>query len=220
MRVSTDKWARVSWLLCCVPVPPLSGIFGIDSPKKKWEAQFCRPELVGCYMLCPSSLWDLWDWSQSFFHSITNIPKWSEAQFCPPGLDGCYVKVVSILSLWDLWNWLSQTDGKHKFAGQSWFAVMLCPNYDIQIYGSMDDTSPNIQKFWLLWCVLPLSRSSHNSLSPITVAGIRCLSLITTPPLLPPSHWFCALLTFCTPIIFIGDKFSLGLKSLIPDYIS
>ena len=34
VRVSTDKWARVSWLLCCVPVPPLSGIFGIDSPTK------------------------------------------------------------------------------------------------------------------------------------------------------------------------------------------
>ena len=41
-----------------------------------------------------------------------------------------------------------------------------------------------------------------------------------TPPPPPPSHWFCAVLTFCTPIIFIGDKFSLGLKSLIPDYIS
>ena len=57
VRVSTDKWARVSWLLCCVP--PLSGIFGIDPKdflfphktfRKGWEAQFCPPGLVGCYV--------------------------------------------------------------------------------------------------------------------------------------------------------------------------
>ena len=100
MRVSTDKWARVSWLLCCVP--PLSGIFGI------------APKVF-------------------LFHHKTFRKGW-EAQFCPPGLVGCYVNVVSILSLSDLWDWLSEKNGKHNFAGQSWLVVMLWSNYDIQTW--------------------------------------------------------------------------------------
>ena len=115
VRVSTDKWARVSWLLCCVP--PLSGIFGIDPnfsiplqniPKrngstffpssvgwllrkccvhplslgslgltlrKKWEAQFCRPELVSCYVM--AKLW------------YPNMETWTiQVQICQSF--GCY----------------------------------------------------------------------------------------------------------------------------------
>ena len=120
MRVSTDKWARVSWLLCCVQ--PLAGIFGID-PKvfsfhhktfpKGSEAQFCPQGWWVATYSCvhPLSLGSL---------GLT-LPKIWEAQFCRPELVGCYV----VAKLWypNIWK---HKGYKSKYARV--LVAMMCPS--------------------------------------------------------------------------------------------
>ena len=96
---------------------------------------------------------------------------------------------------------------------------MLWSNYDIQIWKHGRYKSKYARVMVAMMCPSSISLVSQ---FPFTdnCRGHSLFVIDYNPPLLPPTHRFCAVLTFCTPIIFTGDKFSLGLKSLIPDYIS
>ena len=83
--MSTDKWARVSWLLCCVPVPPLSGIFGIDSPTKMGST--ILPARVGwlLYVVSILSLGSLGLIPKFFFIPSQTFPNDRKHNFVPQG---------------------------------------------------------------------------------------------------------------------------------------
>ena len=129
---------------------------------------------------------------------------------CPSSLSGIF------------WIDSPKKNGKHNLAGQSWLVVMLWSNYDIQTWKHGRYKSKYARVLVAMMCPSSISLVSQ---FPFT-DNCRGHSLFVIdynplpPPPPPPQSLILCSIDFLHANHIHGDKFSLGLKSLIPDYIS